>query len=158
MKLIVGGERVVVNASPAPDGIDVSVDGETFHLKVDEVAQATFVLRDGDSISTFYCIRSQGVVHLSFRGVTYQLPEEPEGSGRVGARPSGGGLETPMPGKVIKLHVGLGDCVVKGQEILVVEAMKMENVVRAPADGTVSALRVKEGDMVAPGTILVELT
>ena len=45
----------------------------------------------------------------------------------------------------------------KGQELLVVEAMKMENALRAPRDGTVKAIRAKPGDMVSPGIVLVEL-
>jgi biotin carboxyl carrier protein len=62
-----------------------------------------------------------------------------------------------MPGKVIKVSVAEGDAVTRGQEILVVEAMKMENAVRAPRDGRVGRIAAKVGDMVAPGVTLVEL-
>ncbi|HET8645384.1 MAG TPA: biotin/lipoyl-containing protein, partial [Vicinamibacteria bacterium] len=44
-----------------------------------------------------------------------------------------------------------------GEELLVVEAMKMENALRAPRDGTVKSVAAKVGDMVSPGVVLVEL-
>jgi biotin carboxyl carrier protein len=62
-----------------------------------------------------------------------------------------------MPGKVIKLSVREGQAVAKGDEILVVEAMKMENAIRAPRDGRVTRLAAKVGDMVSPGVVLVEI-
>ena len=62
-----------------------------------------------------------------------------------------------MPGKVIAVRVAPGQAVRKGDEMLVIEAMKMENALRAPHDGTVKAVTVRVGDMVSPGTVLVEL-
>jgi len=54
----------------------------------------------------------------------------------------------PMPGKVVKLLVGAGDAVHDGQGLVVIEAMKMENELRAPRAGRVSDLRVREGQAV----------
>ena len=62
-----------------------------------------------------------------------------------------------MPGKVIAVKAAAGQAVKKGDELLVVEAMKMENSVRAPRDGTVRSVAARVGDMVGPGTILVEM-
>ena len=62
-----------------------------------------------------------------------------------------------MPGKVIKVAVSPGHDVKKGDELVVVEAMKMENAIRAPRDGRVAAVRAQVGDMVSPGLVLVEL-
>jgi geranyl-CoA carboxylase alpha subunit len=55
------------------------------------------------------------------------------------------------------VNVSVGQRVVKGEELLVVEAMKMENALRAPRDGVVRAVNVSTGDTVAPGRALVEL-
>ena len=66
-----------------------------------------------------------------------------------------GGLEAPMPGRVTRVAVAVGDMVKRGQELIVVEAMKMENALVAPIDGVVKRLAVKVGDMVAPGPALV---
>ena len=66
-----------------------------------------------------------------------------------------GGLEAPMPGRVTRVTVAIGDSVKRGQELIVVEAMKMENALVAPMDGVVKSLAVKVGDMVGPGPALV---
>jgi biotin carboxyl carrier protein len=63
-----------------------------------------------------------------------------------------------MPGRVVKLLVRPGDVVTAGQSLVVVEAMKMENEVRARAAGTVATLHVKEGDNVEANAMLVTCT
>jgi 3-methylcrotonyl-CoA carboxylase alpha subunit len=70
----------------------------------------------------------------------------------------GSGLLTaPMPGRVIRLLVAVGDRVSAGQLLAVLEAMKMEQRFEAPRDGVVTALHVAEGDQVAEGTTLLDL-
>lgn len=64
-------------------------------------------------------------------------------------------VSSPMPGKVMKLLVGEGDDVVEGQGVVVVEAMKMENELKAPKAGTVTVIRVKEGDAVESGAAML---
>jgi len=66
-------------------------------------------------------------------------------------------LESPMPGKVLKVMVAAGDEVKDGQPLVIVEAMKMEFTVKAPHDGKVEKVRYTVGDQVAVGDILVEL-
>lgn len=77
---------------------------------------------------------------------------------KAAAAPSTGGAGTkvaaPMPGKIIALKVSVGDSVKNGQELLVMEAMKMHNPVLASADGVVKELLVKAGDPVQAGTVL----
>ena len=73
------------------------------------------------------------------------------------AAPSGGpGVKVvaPMPGKIISVKVAVGDSVKNGQEILVMEAMKMHNPVLAGSDGVIKELLVKAGDSVQAGTVL----
>ncbi|MEX8508747.1 MAG: biotin carboxylase N-terminal domain-containing protein [Leptothrix ochracea] len=69
----------------------------------------------------------------------------------------GGGLQAPMPGKVIALLVKVGDVVAAGQAVAVMEAMKIEHTLTAPKAGTVQALRYSVGDQVAEGEALIEL-
>ena len=61
-----------------------------------------------------------------------------------------------MPGKIAKVLVKVGDAVTQGQGVIVVEAMKMENELKAIADGKVKAVKVKEGDAVDASQSLVE--
>ena len=69
----------------------------------------------------------------------------------VGPQP----VTAPMPGKVVKVLVGRGDVVTARQGVVVVEAMKMENELRAPRAGTVVQINVSEGSSVEAGAVLV---
>lgn len=64
-------------------------------------------------------------------------------------------VNSPMPGKVIKILAGEGEEVAEGEGVIVVEAMKMENELRTPKAGKVTAVRVKEGDAVESGAPLL---
>jgi biotin carboxyl carrier protein len=66
-------------------------------------------------------------------------------------------LVAPMPGLIVRVNVSPGDHVQAGQGLVVMEAMKMENELRAAGNGTVSAVRVTPGKAVEKGTVLVEL-
>ena len=66
-------------------------------------------------------------------------------------------LAAPMPATVIKVVAAAGQLVKKGDTIVVLEAMKMELPIRAPADGTVTAIRCREGELVQAEAVLVEL-
>jgi 3-methylcrotonyl-CoA carboxylase alpha subunit len=69
----------------------------------------------------------------------------------------GGRLTAPMPGKVVSFAVKAGDAVKKGQALAVMEAMKMEHTIAAPADGTIAELLYAPGDQVAEGAELLKL-
>jgi len=62
---------------------------------------------------------------------------------------------SPMPGAVISVHVAPGDKVVDGQTLLVLEAMKMQNVIKAEIDGVIDTVTIKDGDSVAVDEVLV---
>jgi biotin carboxyl carrier protein len=64
-------------------------------------------------------------------------------------------VSAPMPGDIIKISVKVGDTVTVGQELLVLEAMKMKNVIRSPQAGQVSAVEVSTGESVKYGEPLV---
>ena len=65
-------------------------------------------------------------------------------------------LKSEIPAKVVSIYVGKGSRVKKGEELMVLESMKMENVIRAPFDCVVKDVKVKEGDMVSIGDLLIE--
>ncbi len=68
------------------------------------------------------------------------------------------GLVAPMPATVVKLLVAPGQSVRKGETLLVLEAMKMELPIRAPADAVVRAVHCRQGELVQPDRALIELT
>jgi 3-methylcrotonyl-CoA carboxylase alpha subunit len=74
--------------------------------------------------------------------------------GAAGGSASDGSLRAPMPGKIVAAPVKAGDAVVKGQPIVVLEAMKMEHALTAPFDGVVGEIGVAVGDQVAADAVL----
>ena len=102
------------------------------------------------------------VVHVGTSPVAVTLngrrPRADAGHGRA-ARGADGALRivAPMPGKVVRVLVAAGDAVTIRQPLVVVEAMKMENELRAGRDGRVAAIHVREGVSVDAGTLLIEL-
>jgi acetyl/propionyl-CoA carboxylase alpha subunit len=77
--------------------------------------------------------------------------------GRARAREGAGSLSAPMPATVRAIHVAPGDRVARGDTLLVLEAMKMELPLKAPADGTVASVACEVGELVQPGIPLVAL-
>jgi len=67
-------------------------------------------------------------------------------------------ITAPMPGTIINVQKNKGDLVAKGDVLLVLEAMKMENEIMAPCDGTVSTIHVASGASVNAGDVLIEIS
>ena len=73
------------------------------------------------------------------------------------AAAKGNAIKTPLPGVIIDVKVNVGDDVKKGETVVILEAMKMENNINADRDGKVVAVQVTKGDTVADGAVLVVL-
>ena len=80
-------------------------------------------------------------------------PAAPKAAAPAGATT----VEAPMPGKILNIKVSEGQAVKFGEVVVIMEAMKMETEIVAPADGTVSKILVKAGDSVDTGAALVAL-
>jgi len=156
MRLRCGDQGFDVQVQDGRDGTEVRVSGRSFRLDVDPVGPGVFVVREGGRARTLHLVKDGAVLHVSWDGVAYTLTEEREGA-RSARRHDKGALEAPMPGRVAAVRVAAGQRVRKGEELLVVEAMKMENALRAPGDGVVRAVHVSPGDAVVPGRPLVEI-
>ncbi|MES2278265.1 MAG: biotin/lipoyl-containing protein [Bacteroidota bacterium] len=64
-------------------------------------------------------------------------------------------IKAPMPGLVLKIFVTEGDVIAKGDNLFILEAMKMENIIKAPADVTIKTIKIKPGDKVEKGQVLM---
>lgn len=113
---------------------------------------------------------------ITVNGVAYDVQvEEVGGSAPVNSAPvaasapaaapkaapatptSGEPLNSPMPGTIISVNVSAGQKVKLGDVVVVLEAMKMENEIKAPKDGTITSVNVNKGDTVDSGTLLVTI-
>jgi len=85
----------------------------------------------------------------------------PKAAAPKAAAPSGAAgavkINAPMPGKILSINASAGQAVKKGDVIMVLEAMKMENEIVAPQDGTVAGINVAAGDSVEAGAVLASL-
>jgi 3-methylcrotonyl-CoA carboxylase alpha subunit len=97
-------------------------------------------------------------IHDGGRTFTYEPPvKQARGRGKGGAADTSGRVAAPMPGKVTKIHVNVGDTVQAQQVLLVLEAMKMEYTLKAPQAGVILTLDCQEGQQVTLGQVLARL-
>lgn len=145
-----------------PSADAVVVDGTEIPVSAKQVRAGEWsVVAGGNQILVRLHQGSRGLVATVPSGTyTAELVDprryRPAGAGGV----AGGANEicAPMPGKIVDLLVAEGDAVESGQAVAVVEAMKMQNDVRARQAGTVAQVRVSEGDSVTAHQVLVVLS
>jgi len=106
-----------------------------------------------------YVAGSGADVWLHWNGQVFHRPFDDERTGRRPGRAAGGhqSLSAPMPATVLKVHVAAGSVVHQGDTLVVLEAMKMELPIRSTGEAVVKAVHCREGELVQPGTVLVEL-
>jgi 3-methylcrotonyl-CoA carboxylase alpha subunit len=90
-------------------------------------------------------------------GESWRLAEIDPLAPPAGIDAAAGRLSAPMPGRVTRLFVEPGDRIGRGEPLVVIEAMKMEHTLAAPADGVVAAVRCAVGDLVEEGAELIAL-
>ncbi len=111
---------------------------------------------------TVYFAESNGKKYLSVGGEQFLIEEATSDSVTTSGADSSGIAEepvaaSPMPGKVVKILVKVGDKVEKGQGLVIVEAMKMENEIKSPANGTVEKVNFAPGDLVDAAQPIIEI-
>ena len=120
----------------------VKVDGKSFEIDVKKAAEAILPGRPTSPPAS------------DTRGASPAAPEPPLAP--IASVPSGGGqVVAPMPGMVLEIMVSVRDTVVAGMSVVKMEAMKMENEIPAPVNGTVKEIRVKVGDRVSTDETLL---
>jgi biotin carboxyl carrier protein len=134
-----GSEFLVDGKKTGLTNYSLIVDNRSFEIEVDVKEDEYRVLVDGRN----YHIDLVDERRVRLGG----LQSDIELQGRQN-------VSVPMPGKIIAVLVAEGDKVEKGQGLVIVEAMKMENEVRCPINGEVKEVRVKTGDSVEAGAVL----
>jgi biotin carboxyl carrier protein len=110
----------------------------------------------GEHIERVYAVIAGATTWVFRNGSVYEILSEGAGGPRRAAHHHGS-LTAPMPATVLTVKVGPGDQVKRGDTLVVLEAMKMELPVRAPADGTVGKIHCRAGELVQPGASLIDL-
>jgi biotin carboxyl carrier protein len=155
-----GRESVIEILSPAPD-CRFRFDGAEREALVSAPEAGVYsILIDGRSYEAFVEETPTGIA-VSIDSYRFEIDvRDPREWSRKAAGQGGEGVQTivsPMPGKVVRVLVAAGEKVESGQGIVVVEAMKMQNEMKANRAGTVQALPAKEGATVMAGEVLATL-
>ncbi|MCK9611648.1 MAG: biotin/lipoyl-binding protein [Bacteroidales bacterium] len=141
-KFQINKNQYEVEISNIDDNIaDVLVNGTSYKVEVDKSLQTT---------KTPKLVRTVAVPSTDASPQTAKTssPSAPKGSGVV---------KSPLPGIILNIYVNVGDSVSIGQKIITLEAMKMENNINSDKEGKVTNIKVKKGDAVMEGDVLVEI-
>lgn len=159
----ISGEKHEVEVKREGRNVTATVDGRNYVLDVSEPERNVFLIKDENKISEVFVSPKSGsntafAVTLSGRELEIDIFDPKKLHGASKDHEHGDGLaeiKTAMPGKVVRILVEAGDEVAKGDGIVVVEAMKMQNELKSPKDGVVKEIRAAEGQTVSAGDILV---
>ena len=158
----IGSERIEITL-PEDGGIAI-IDGRSLdysHSWLDDSGRALLLILEGRSYD-FSLVNQDGDILITHEGAQYhckifdEVRTSPASKARqselsVGRTP----IKSPMPGLVVKVLVAPGAAVRKGDRLIVLEAMKMENDVRSPRDGAVASVAVSPGQAVEAGRELM---
>lgn len=159
----INGRRRRVDVNGAGSSFDVAVDGRSFRVDVARIDAHTLSLLVGGARSYEVTVAPDPTsARLAVQVGTTPFVVALDGRGPVGRREDeahpGTGPQrilAPMPGKVVRVLVGPGQTVRARQALVVVEAMKMENELRAGRDGTVVEIHARAGASIEAGGLLV---
>ncbi len=154
-----------VSLNLASDRASAEVDGRHYDLEIRELASGEYLLVNGSRV--FKCRveakqdrTSPGeVFEVTLRGRSYDVsvidPKRLRSAQSAGAHHHGAAeIVSPMPGKIVRVLVEPGAQVEAGAGVVVVEAMKMQNEMKAPKAGTVVSIKTEEGATVSAGDVL----
>lgn len=135
-KFNIRGNKYDVIVKYFEDGIaKVEVNGSPYHVEVEKTAQET---------KTPILVRKE--------------VKNPKGSHKIQKSKSGATkITAPLPGNILQIFVKEGEQVSKGDKLLMYEAMKMENLIKAEKDGTIKSVKVQGGYSVLQGDVLIEM-
>ena len=156
-------EKHTVEIKRDGDKVFAEIDGRRYELEVSEPEPNVYLLKNEGKV---YEVRvAPGAkptdpysVRLGSNEVDIRIEDPKRLRGSGGEDQHGDGLaeiKTAMPGKVVRIIAEAGATVQKGDGIIVVEAMKMQNEMKSPKDGVVKEIRVAEGSTVNAGEVLV---
>ncbi|HEX8709971.1 MAG TPA: biotin/lipoyl-containing protein [Pyrinomonadaceae bacterium] len=142
--------------------VTAEIDGRRYEVEMRASQPGTYLLLSGGRVYDCRVDRPEvgrGAVEVSIGGRSYALtltdPKRLRGGSGAGAQADGSAqIIAPMPGKVVRVLVELGAEVQAGDGIVVVEAMKMQNEMKSPKTGKVTALRAIPGTTVNAGDVL----
>lgn len=147
------------------EGKSADVNGKKLDYEIEPIGTDRWLLRTGTTTYMLSNLSLKGndlEFTLNGHWITVKVRDEKDLlldklGFKVGISGGEGKLNAPMPGKILKVLVNSGDTVSLGDPVVILEAMKMENELKSPVDGTVTGIHVTEGQSVEKNILLLEI-
>lgn len=143
MKYLVNGEEHEFELSDSAEDLQITAADGLLYVRTPQGTWTAALYREGSK------------VWISYKGQVYEV--EPAAAARSKGAVSSGVMNAVMPGVIVEVFATEGEQLQKGDKILVMEAMKTQQAIIAPFDGTVKQLPVKKGEQVSEGQLLAEI-
>jgi biotin carboxyl carrier protein len=156
MQAVIGDESYQVEIKREGEKVWARVGDREYNLEASEVEPDVFLLKHENQIYQIY-VAPNGFVNIGNHQLEITLtdPKKLRGANAAGAGADGvSEIKTAMPGKLVRVLIEVGAEIKKGEPVLVVEAMKMQNEMKSPKDGIVKEIRFAEGATVNAGDVL----
>lgn len=144
----------------------IKVNGNSYEVEVEEVKVGAAAVQAPDNkAAALPASVSAPITSAAIQASAVTAPKVPDAEVKPAAQKSGPQtgssgkpLTAPMPGTILKVNVNDGDVIKKGQVLLILEAMKMENEITAPSDGAIASINVEKGKLVSVGETLLTIS
>ena len=146
-------DTILINGSKTYADIS-QINSATWHIINNFKSFTIEVVSFNPSKKTAEIKVNNNIYHVAAKD-RFDILLERSGLGKVNA-PQVTDLKAPMPGMVLKTFVCAGMTVEKGDNLFILEAMKMENIIKATADGHIKSINIKPGDKVEKGEVLIK--
>ena len=150
------GEKYEIEIRRDGRKVFARVDDREYELEMSEVEPHVYLFKYENQIFQIYAAPN-GIVNIGNHQLEISVidPKRLRSAGAGGASPEGSSeIKTAMPGKLVRILVGEGAEIKQGEGVLIVEAMKMQNEMKAPKDGIIKEIRFAEGATVNAGDVL----
>ncbi len=159
-----GEDTPIEIRNPSPETFTVTIENHTLTARIEPISAQRLKLEHQGNIFTVYAIPKDGGYQIFLDGHVFTIL--PRDSGKTGVKEAGpvrqetfgdNLIEAPMPGRILKLFVREGQRVAAEERLFILEAMKMENEVRAPRAGVIKKIHFGENQLVSLGQTVIEM-
>ena len=142
---------------PESNYIQIKIGTESYDVEVGDISVSPVDVKVNGNIYSVDISKYLKNIQPKKRKITKKIPTKTKKQENITKNNNtvNNSVKSPMPGTILGVKVSVGDTVKVGDELLVLESMKMENMINSPIDGTISKILISEGDSVQHGQELI---
>ncbi|MBR92072.1 MAG: acetyl-CoA carboxylase biotin carboxyl carrier protein subunit [Dehalococcoidia bacterium] len=142
---------------PESNYIQIKIGNESYDVEVGDISVSPVDVTVNGNIYSVDISKYLKNIQPKKRKITKKIPTRTKKQENITKNNNtvNNSVKSPMPGTILGVKVSVGDTVKAGDELLVLESMKMENMINSPIDGTISKILISEGDSVQHGQELI---